>query len=272
MTLFILNTANQQNNLASGLRWLAAIPIIGFALVGCDSGSSAKGLSPYSSSSQSAVSHRSVSVIGKAEVRADADIAVLQLTINELAKTSLAAKSVVDKKANNLFDGLKAFDIDETDISASGLSTQPQYQYRPNNPRELTGYMASRQIKLTLNNIDNLNGVMDFILSIDINEIGNVALKSSQEAALKQEATLLATKNATQQGKWLANSFGAQLGKVHSINAVSDTQFGRYGQNDQIEAMAVSRLRAPKTDGRYLHEELVFTSTIKAVFDLEVDN
>jgi uncharacterized protein YggE len=113
---------------------------------------------------------------------------------------------------------------------------------------------------------------MDFALSVKIDEISNIELKSSKADSLKDEVNALAVKNAKKKGKSLANAFDAKLGKIYSINSTSNQSRYRYGANSDIERIEVTGLRMNKSSrpGKYLQENIVFSASISVVFDLEV--
>jgi uncharacterized protein YggE len=215
--------------------------------------------------------NRHISIVGTAELKAKPDIAVVYLEVESLKTKSTNAKKDVDERVNNFLDGLTKFKIDEENVSASSISTEPNYSYSNNNKKELNGYTAKRNIKVTLNNITQLNALMDFALSIKINGIRNVELKSSKSDSLKNEVNTLAVKNAKKKGNSLASAFDAKLGKIYSINSMSNQSRYRYGANSDIERIQVTgSMSKPLRPGKYLQENIVFSASISVVFDLEV--
>ncbi|PMH46204.1 hypothetical protein BCU68_08835 [Vibrio sp. 10N.286.49.B3] len=184
--------------------------------------------------------------------------------------TSIEAKKEVDDRVNQFLDGVGAFSIDEENVSASNVSTQPYYTYAIKNQKKLEGYTARRDLKITLNNLDKLNDVMDFALTVKLNEIRNIELKSSKPTELEQEAMALAVKDAKDKATALANAFGAQLGDVYSINSTSNQSRYRYGANSDIERFQASSLSSKASrPGQYLQETIIFSASISAVFDLD---
>ncbi|HCM47896.1 MAG TPA: SIMPL domain-containing protein [Colwellia sp.] len=228
--------------------------------------------SSFSYANSSVPNNRHVSIVGTAQLKAIPDIVVIKLEVKSLKTKSIDAKKVVDDRVNNFLDGLAKFNIDEENVSASSITTQPNYSYSKNNKQELDGYTASRNIKITLNDIKLLNSFMDFALSVKIDEISSIELKSSKADSLKDEVNALAVKNAKEKGKSLANAFDAKLGKIYSINSTSNNSRYRYGANSDIERIKVtgSRISNPSRTGKYLQENIVFSASINVVFDLEV--
>jgi uncharacterized protein YggE len=229
-------------------------------------------ISTCSFANTSLPNNRHIAVTGKAEMMAMPDIAIVHLNVESTKKTSLDAKKEVDERVNNLLDGLSQFQIDEANVSASNIATEIRYSYNRGERDKIDGYIARRSLKVTLNNVEKLNAFMDFALSVEINAIRNIELKSSKEPALKAEVNALAVKNAKAQGKTLANAFGAKLGRIYSINSNANRNQHRYGANSGIEQYDVSaQMKSSNAKpGRYLQENIVFSASISVVFDLEL--
>ncbi len=233
---------------------------------------SALTFSALSIANTSLPSNRHIAVIGKAEMMALPDIAIIHLTVESTKKTSLDAKKDVDERVNNLLDGLSQFHIDEANVSASNIATEARYSYNKGSRDNIDGYVARRTLKVTLKDIEKLNAFMDFALSVKINAIRSIELKSSKEPALKAEVEALAVNNAKAQGKTLANAFGAKLGRIYSINSNDNQSHHRYGANSDAENYGVSARMGSSSakPGRYLQENIVFSASISVVFDLEL--
>lgn len=213
--------------------------------------------------------NRHISVSGEAQLEAKPDSAIISLEVESTQKESIDAKKEVDNRINKLLDGLSKFAIKEEDVSASRINTQPDYDYQ-GRERVLKGYQANRTVKISLNNIDKLNELLDFALSVQINQIQNIELKSTNEKALQDEVNALAVKNAKQKGSSLAQAFDAKLGKIYSINSASSHMRSRYGANHDVERIQVTGVRLNKP-GKYLYENIVFSANINVVFDLTTD-
>lgn len=210
-----------------------------------------------------------IAVVGSAQMMAMPDIAMIHLNVESVKKSSLDAKRDVDQRVNNLLEGLVKFSIDEKNVSASNISTEPRYSYGRNEREKIEGYVARRTLKVTLTEIDKLNEFMDFALSVKINAIRNIELKSSKAEALKQEALMMAIKNAKAKADELAKGFDAKRGKIYSINSSSEHYAHRFGANEraqryEMSAMADGQAKA----GRYLQENIVFNAAVNVVFNL----
>ena len=210
-----------------------------------------------------------IAIEGKAKVDAMPDIAIISFEVRSHKATSLEAKKEIDEKVNKFLSGLNDFGIDESNISASSISTEPHYTYLIGEPKS-DGFDASRNLKVTLKNINKLSSFVDFALKSKINELQNIELTSSKIANFKKQVNELAIQNAKEKGASLAKAFGAKLGKIYSINTYKESSKYGYGRNGVVvEYFNGPRVRLNKP-GKYLQENITFSASINVVFDLDV--
>ncbi|OUL56226.1 SIMPL domain-containing protein [Pseudoalteromonas ulvae] len=214
--------------------------------------------------------NRHVSVSGSAQVKAKPDLAMINLEVKSQQKTSLAAKQEIDKKVNQFLAGLERFKLTSEDVSASQLSTAPVIQYLDNGEQRVAGYRADRNLKITLNNIDQVSELINFALSIEIDQVNHIEFKSSKAKLYQQQASALAVQDATEKGQALAKAFSASLGKIYSINSEIQAPQFQYGQNRAMLEDGLYITASKQVEGHYLPETLTFSATVYAVFDLNV--
>lgn len=231
--------------------------------------------SPLTTFANSSVpANRHIAVQGTAEVLAKPDMAQISFEIISFKDKSLDAKRDVDNRVNLLFKGLSKYGVKETDVSASSLLTHNDNDmFNVESGTAINaGYVATRTLKVTLRNIEKVNDFIDFALSVKINEVTNIELMSSKTAQLEAEATQGAIENAIVKGGKLAKAFGAELGKIYSINSHFNRSSYGYGA-DSFERIVVTGskvTRNPFEQGKYLQETITFKSSINVVFDLEI--
>ena len=231
--------------------------------------------SPLTTFANSSVpANRHIAVQGTAEVLAKPDMAQISFEVISFKDKSLDAKRDVDDRVNLLFQGLSKYGVKETDVSASSLLTQndgDMFDVESGTAIN-AGYVAIRTLKVTLRNIEKVNDFIDFALSVNINEVTNIELMSPKAALLEAEATQGAIENAIVKGNELAKAFGAELGKIYSINSHFNRSSYGYGA-DSFERIVVTGskvTRNPFEQGKYLQETITFKSSINVVFDLEI--
>lgn len=215
--------------------------------------------------------NRHISVQGTATVKAVPDIAKVRFEVKSIKDSSLDAKKDVDERINKLLQGLSEYQIEEDAVTASSLLTEPYITYKEDDTEEVSGYIATRTVKVTLNGLDKLSDFINFALSLEINEIENIELQSSNSKELKDRANQLAVENAKSIGRSLAKAFEAELGRIYSIN--STYHQSNYGYRSKVEAISVTASRVDTesvASGRYLQASINYDASIDVVFDLEV--
>ncbi|SFN07823.1 hypothetical protein SAMN05216516_102247 [Izhakiella capsodis] len=154
---------------------------------------------------------------GYASVDATPDIATLTIEVSVSAKEAAEAKKQADLRMQQYFDLLKQQGIDNKDIDAANLRTQPEYDYLKDGRSQLKGYQAERQVRVTLRQLDKLNNLLDSALKSGLNEIRAVDLGVANPKQYRDKARAEAINNATEQAGELTKGFHVKLGPVYSI-------------------------------------------------------
>ena len=160
----------------------------------------------------------SLNTVGSSQLNVPADMAEVNVEVVTKAKTALEAKTASDKAVANFLQRLEKAGVNKERVQSANINLQPQYTYEKDKPNQLTGYSASRRIKVTVMDLAKLNGILDSALEQGINRINNIALKSSKEAQYVEQARMAAIKDAQQKAKILAEGFGEKLDGVWQIS------------------------------------------------------
>ncbi|KIO38083.1 SIMPL domain-containing protein [Shewanella sp. cp20] len=217
--------------------------------------------------------HRHIVAHGSGKIVTKPDMARITFEVKSIQKNALTAKKEVDQRVNALLKGLDDFNVSEDKISASNLLTEPHVNYTDEGSEVIAGYVATRTLKVTLNDLQQMNGFIDFALGVGINEIEDIELLSMRSQEYKKQATVIAVEDAKTKATSLANAFGAELGKIYSINSSSDSSRYGYSAYSNVERISVTGSRIDPDDltpGRYLQVTISFSASITVVFDLEV--
>jgi uncharacterized protein YggE len=203
---------------------------------------------------------------GTASVDATPDIATLAIEVNVSSKDAATAKQQADAKVAEYFSFLQKNGIDKKDINAANLRTQPEYTYLKDGGSELKGYRASRQVQVTLRQLDKLNDLLDGALKSGLNEIRAVELGVANPETYRDQARQKAIDNATQQAGALAAGFKAKLGPVFSIRY----HVANY-QPMPVMRMYKTAEAAPQSDAAQTYDQqtIHFDDQVDVVFELQ---
>jgi uncharacterized protein YggE len=158
-----------------------------------------------------------IETVGTSTIEAAADMAIINVQVSIEADSAKAAKDKADEAVSQFMQRLLKAGVDKKHIQSANLQLNPQYMYVQNEPRKLTGYNASRQMTITVIDLNSLNELLDSALVEGINNVNNIELKSSQEAKIIAQARQAAIDDAKQKAQSLAKGFGEQIAGVWQI-------------------------------------------------------
>jgi uncharacterized protein YggE len=158
-----------------------------------------------------------IETVGTSTIEAAADMAIINVQVSIEAASAKAAKDKADEAVSQFMQRLLKAGVDKKHIQSANLQLNPQYMYVQNEPRKLTGYNASRQMTITVIDLNSLNELLDSALVEGINNVNNIELKSSQEAKIIAQARQAAIDDAKQKAQSLTKGFGEQIAGVWQV-------------------------------------------------------
>lgn len=205
-----------------------------------------------------------LSTTGSANIDVTPDIATITIEASYSAKEAAEAKRQVDKRVSQYFDFLRKNGIEQKDINAANLSTQPEYDYQ-NGSSELKGFRAVRQVLVTVREIGKLNQLLDGALKLGLNEIQAIKLGLAKPSNYREQVRKKAIQNAILLATSLAEGFKVKLGPIYSIHY--------QGDNDQ-SPLPIMLLRAENASKStpsqtYQQQTIHFKDQVDVVFELQ---
>ncbi len=203
-----------------------------------------------------------IETIGTSELSVDADIADISVTVIAEENTASLAKQKTDKAVTELINRLLKAGIARNAIQSANLQLSPKYVY-DNNTRSnnQVGYRASRQITITIHELNKLNDILDKALAEGVNQINNIQFKSSQLQELTQQARQLAIKDAQQKALSLAQGFDQKLMGVWQV---------RYQSQHPIQPVMMRMDAAPKSSvgQSYQQAQITISDRVEVIYQL----
>ena len=155
-----------------------------------------------------------ITVTGKAKVSVVPDLVLFSFAVNGRGKELGLLKADIDKKSAALVAFSKKTGIKKKNISSSEVNIRPQYNYKT---KVFTAYEVSRNIKVTLDNLDKYTELVNGAIASGITTINSVKLDISNRDDLERKVLATAVNDAKKKADILAKSTGVSLGKVVSI-------------------------------------------------------
>lgn len=217
---------------------------------------------------QAGESLRTVTTSGQGLVSVSADMAQLNMQLEALNRDSAIAKADIDNRVNQFLKALQNQGIAKNDIIAPSLRLNLNYQYQ-NQKRQFTGYRASRPIRVTLKDLNQLNLLMDSALKAGIDQIGAIELQVADKQLYQDQARQRAITDSKEKAEVLAKAYNAKLGSILRIEYQAPSNYPQpYGH---MEALSKSSM-GDQVQVQYLHDQVQFTDRINVVFELLIND
>ena len=136
----------------------------------------------------------------------NADLKLAEAKINESTRAALAA--------------LSGLGIKKDDISTASYSVNPEYDW-VDNQQKFRGYLARREVNVTVRNLDQVGDVMLKLTKAGVNQINPPVLESGDIKQNERLALAHAVDDATAQAKVVAAGLSMKLGLIRTINATT---------------------------------------------------
>lgn len=181
-----------------------------------------------------------ITVSGKGEIIAKADIASFDFSVTEESANVSEAQGRASGKINEIIKFLKENGIEEGDIKTINYDIHPRYEYvkisdktlntlsvidgREN--RVLVGYEVNQIVEVKVREITSAGSILSGIGNLGASNVGGLNFSIDEEDKLKKEARELAIEDAREEAKVLTKSLGIKL--VRIVNFSESGYFPMY--------------------------------------------
>lgn len=206
--------------------------------------------------------NRTISVTGFGSVETPPDRATLSLSIDARESTVAAAQAKAAEVTARVLELADEMDIPENRVDTMAATVRPDYRWnRDTNEQELIGFVAQRQMRLEIHDLDKVGLAIERAVEVGVNQVSPPRLTSSKSRDAYRDALEKAVDDARQNAERLADSVGLALGDAIQVNVGSPIRppvpVGR------AEALAISDA-APQT---YTAGDLTVIANVNVVFE-----
>lgn len=163
---------------------------------------------------------RTIEVSGSGEVELTADVALFNIQVSELAKTTKEAQFKANEKMSSILKVLRAEQIEEKDIKTTALALRPSYRW-VDNQQTLEGQVASQSLTVTLRNLPSLGPVIDKLGEISGISLNAVRLDKEDKSEALTAARQKAVAHALAKAEVYAKSANMRVGSPITISESS---------------------------------------------------
>ncbi|HLI27795.1 MAG TPA: SIMPL domain-containing protein [Chloroflexota bacterium] len=156
-------------------------------------------------------------VVGEGEATAPPDVAYVTVGVVTQAPTAAQATADNARLLAAVLDALRARGVGDRDLQTSGLSVQPIYAQGRAERQDITGYQATNNVTVTVNDLARAGELLDAALAAGANRVGGVRFAIRDTTLLHQQALTNAVQAARAQAEAIAGGLGLRLAAVHSV-------------------------------------------------------
>lgn len=166
---------------------------------------------------------RHITVSGNSRDQFSPDQAILSMSLVTKDMDLRNAKHDNDEMVERLVKITRQYGVPLKNVKNSNVYISPQYQYRKNQERKLTGYQVSRQMRITMDSLDIHEKLLSAIVEAKIDRVNGIQFRLSKPEKHAMGLCVKAFENAKEKASVLAKAAGARLGKALVINTTGST-------------------------------------------------
>lgn len=208
---------------------------------------------------------RSITVVGTGFAEVEPDQATIRMSIVARDQKRAAAQERAADVTNKVLKMTDRLDIARSQVDTTGASVRPDYRWnREKEEQELRGYIAERHISVEIDDLAILGDLVEGAVSAGVNQVSPPQLDSRKRKETHRRALRAAAEDAKANASQLAESLGASLGEVISINSGGNAPRPPMPRAAGVRAMSVESDAAES----YNAADLSFNATVTVVFEL----
>ena len=201
---------------------------------------------------------RNIEVSGVGIVNSVPDRFSFTVSVEQKGKVATELNKAIVEKTNAIVQALFKIGVDKKAVQSLQVQFNPWIEYNGKN-REQKGFVLTRQITVTVKNLNQYQESIDAVLNMGVNNIGQFNFTNSQADENYQEALKQALINAKHRAIDMVSVLGLKLGKVVSISEQS---------SGQVMPMAF-KTRQLQASESYQPGEMSTQATVKVVFEIK---
>jgi len=176
---------------------------------------------PAPANSAETTPQRTIVVTGEGEVLGKPDQGHMSAAVVTQAPTAQAAAEENATAMTRVMSALSMLGIPPNRIQTSNYSIQPQYA--PLSPttgvgqRSITGYQATNQVTVTVDDLSKLGSISDTLVRSGANQVGGISFSIADPKPLADRARTAAVNDAMAKARTLAMAAGVRLGPMLNL-------------------------------------------------------
>jgi len=203
-----------------------------------------------------------LSLSAHGETQVTPDQATITLGVQTKAASARDAMAQNAQRMSAVIAALRGAGIAGKDIRTSNINLEAQYVYAPNTAPRLTGYQASNDVTITVEDLARLGPAIDAVTEAGANQINGIGFGLKAPGPAEDAARLEAVKALRAKAELYAQAAG-----YHIARLVNLTEGGGYAPQP-LRPMAMAKARSVAAPTPVEAGELTVSADVSAVFEL----
>lgn len=158
----------------------------------------------------------SLSAYGQTKVVPDE--ATITLGVQTTAPVAAQAMAENAAQMTAVTTALRRAGVADKDIQTSNLSLNAQYVYNANEPARLTGYQASNDVTIVVEDLARLGPAVDAVTAAGANQINGISFGLKDSSAAEDQARLAAVKALRAKAELYASATGYRVARLVNLS------------------------------------------------------
>lgn len=207
---------------------------------------------------------RTISVVGSGEIDAQPDAAEVSLSVTARGADAASVSDDLAAGAQQLRATLAEFGVPDDAVQTRGYSVREDPRTREE--RNQTTYVGEQTFTVTLDDVDQVGGLIDAAVAGGADDVGGVhyTLSEDRRDAIREQALGVAIDEARSEAAVVANETGLSIGTVRSAST-QDTGFEPYRADVSATAM-----EADDAGTQLDPQDVTVSATVQVTFDAAV--
>lgn len=209
---------------------------------------------------------RTITVSGVGTVEAEPDEATIQFAVVTRASEPEDARRQNAEAAEQAMNAVRALGIEERKIQLLTLRLDEEWEYR-NNERIHKGYIARRDVRVTIEDLDLVPRLVAEVVQQGANELNGIEYGLQNREAVENDAIREALARAREKAGIMAGALDASLGAV--VRVVEGGVHFQPPQPMMYARASMDMAVEESNPGAYAAGEITVRATVSVSFELE---
>lgn len=252
--------------------WMAGT----LALVGISFAALALGVSEWKSLKYPNGQTASITVSGEGEMTAVPDIATVDITVRESAKTVPQAQKAVEAKITEAIKALSSLGVQEKDQRTISYYVNPKYEnvlasggMYPVYNQKIVGYEVAQTVEIKVRKVDSAGEVIGALGAANITEISGPSFTVDDMDEIQAEAKEKAIAEAKEKATATAKALGADLGAVLQFSEDNGGYYPMYARDAVMNQAAYGKGGAESSAATLPQGENIIKSRVTITYSLD---